>query len=326
MAVATKAAAFGVLLRLFDVALIADHASWGPALAGLAVVTIVVGNVGALGQSSLKRMLAYSSVAQAGYMLAGLAVATQLGVRATVLYLVTYLLMNVAAFAVIVARERETPLGDDIDSLAGLGSERPVLAWSMTIAMLSLAGNPGDGGVHRQGLPDPGGSRRQLRLARRGDRARVRRLAGLLPAGGRDDLDAQRAITRQARLARRSPAASPEAPVVPAPARGRHAEVAIVAIAGAGAQPVLRDHPPAPVRPRARGRERPDERDVGSRRATAAGPVDSWIQGLSQPRHGAKLAPAAGAARPRPDDQRGRRQNVGRGVRSRRPQLHRDRP
>src|SRR5918994_1863183 len=71
MAVATKAAAFGVLLRLFDVALISASETWGPALAVLALITIVVGNVGAIGQSSLKRLLAYSSVAQAGYMLAG---------------------------------------------------------------------------------------------------------------------------------------------------------------------------------------------------------------------------------------------------------------
>ncbi len=108
MAVATKVAALGVFLRLFDVALIEAHASWGPALAVLATITIVVGNVGALGQSSLKRMLAYSSVAQAGYMLAGVVVATRLGVQATVFYLAVYLFMNMAAFAVIVARERET--------------------------------------------------------------------------------------------------------------------------------------------------------------------------------------------------------------------------
>ncbi|HEY5390150.1 MAG TPA: NADH-quinone oxidoreductase subunit N, partial [Solirubrobacteraceae bacterium] len=97
MAVATKAAAFGVLLRVFDVALIGTQLDWGPALATLATITIIVGNVGALGQSSIKRMLGYSSVAQAGYMLAGVVVATQLGVDATVLYLIFYLLMNMAA-------------------------------------------------------------------------------------------------------------------------------------------------------------------------------------------------------------------------------------
>jgi NADH-quinone oxidoreductase subunit N len=146
MAVATKVAALGVFLRLFDVALIEAHGSWGAAVAALAAITIVVGNVGALGQSSLKRMLAYSSVAQAGYMLAGVVVASSLGVRATVFYLAVYLFMNMAAFAVIVARERETALGDSIQSLAGLGRERPWLAWPMTISMLALAGIPATAG------------------------------------------------------------------------------------------------------------------------------------------------------------------------------------
>jgi NADH-quinone oxidoreductase subunit N len=142
MAVATKAAALGVLLRLFDVALIDEATTWGPALGALALVTIVVGNVGAIGQSSLKRMLAYSSVAQAGYMLAGVIVSTRLGLQATVFYIFAYTVMNLAAFAVIVARERETSLGDDISSLYGVGADRPLLAWPMTIAMLGLAGFP----------------------------------------------------------------------------------------------------------------------------------------------------------------------------------------
>jgi NADH-quinone oxidoreductase subunit N len=146
MAVATKAAAFGVLLRLFDVGLISLATTWGPALATLATVTIIVGNVGAIGQSSVKRILAYSSVAQAGYMLAGVVVSTSLGVRATVFYLAVYALMNLAAFAVILARERETGLGDHISALYGLGAERPLLAWPMTIAMLALAGIPATAG------------------------------------------------------------------------------------------------------------------------------------------------------------------------------------
>lgn len=167
MAVSTKVAALGVLLRLFDVALIEAHGSWGPALAALATITILVGNVGALGQSSLKRMLAYSSVAQAGYILAGVVVSTQLGAQALVFYLAVYLPMNMAAFAVIVARERETRtlaqarnpeewptededpdgwVGDSIQTLAGLGRERPLLAWPMTISMLALAGIPATAG------------------------------------------------------------------------------------------------------------------------------------------------------------------------------------
>jgi NADH-quinone oxidoreductase subunit N len=152
MATATKAAALGVFLRFFDVAAIGAQNKWAPLVAAIAAITIVVGNVGALGQSSLKRMLGYSGVAQAGYMLGGVVVGTQLGVQATVLYLLVYLAMNLAAFAVIVAQEntgrapRDAPdapvPGDDISSLAGLGARSPWLAWPLTIAMLSLAGIP----------------------------------------------------------------------------------------------------------------------------------------------------------------------------------------
>ena len=137
MAVATKAAALGVLLRLFDVALIDLTGTWAPAFAVLATITIVVGNVGALPQTS---------VAQAGYMLAGVVVSTSTGLKATIFYILVYALMNLAAFAVIVARERETPFGDDISSLYGTGADRPWLAWPMTIAMLGLAGLPGTAG------------------------------------------------------------------------------------------------------------------------------------------------------------------------------------
>ena len=142
MAVTTKAAAFAVIVRIFDVALIRASDVWAPALAALAVATILIGNVGAIGQSSVKRILAYSSVAQAGYILVGVVVSTRLGVQAVVFYLFAYLLMNVAAFAVVVARERQTGLGDSIDALRGLGASNPALAWPMTIAMLALAGFP----------------------------------------------------------------------------------------------------------------------------------------------------------------------------------------
>jgi NADH-quinone oxidoreductase subunit N len=146
MAVATKAAAFAILLRFFDVALLPAKDDWDVALAALATVTILVGNIGAIGQDSLKRMLAYSGVAQAGYMLAGVVVASELGAKATVFYLAVYLFMNMAAFAVVIARERETALGDHIDAVAGIGASRPALAWPLTIAMLGLAGLPGTAG------------------------------------------------------------------------------------------------------------------------------------------------------------------------------------
>ena len=142
MATATKAAALAVFVRFFDVAVISEQTNWAPALAALATATILIGNVGALGQSSLKRMLGYSGVAQAGYMLSGVIVGTQLGISATVLYIIAYLFMNIAAFAVIQHQQADT--GDDrISGLAGLGKRNPVLAWSITAAMLALAGVPG---------------------------------------------------------------------------------------------------------------------------------------------------------------------------------------
>jgi NADH-quinone oxidoreductase subunit N len=119
---------------------------WDGPLAILAAVSIAVGNVGALGQDSLKRLLGYSGVAQAGYMLGGVVVASEVGINALIFYLAAYGLMNMAAFAAIVARERETPFGDDIRAVRGIGRERPLLAWPLTIGMLALAGLPGTAG------------------------------------------------------------------------------------------------------------------------------------------------------------------------------------
>ncbi len=146
MAVATKAAVFCVVVRFFQVALGPAVDDWQPALAALAAVSIIVGNVGALGQRSLKRLLGYSGVAQAGYMMVAVVVANEAGVSALIFYLAAYALMNLPAFAVITIRERETPFGDDIRAMDGLGRERPVLAVALTISMLALAGLPGTAG------------------------------------------------------------------------------------------------------------------------------------------------------------------------------------
>ena len=146
MAVATKASAFAIFLRLFDSAFPSAQIAWGPALAALAVTTILIGNFGAITQDSLKRMLAWSGVAQAGYLLAGVVVGTRLGLEATMFYLAVYLPMNVAAFAVIAARERVSEHGDDIRSIEGLAAASPALAIPMTVAMFALAGFPFTGG------------------------------------------------------------------------------------------------------------------------------------------------------------------------------------
>jgi NADH-quinone oxidoreductase subunit N len=141
MSVATKAAAFALLIRYCGAALMPAVDHWRPVLAALAVVTIVIGNLGAMGQDSLKRMLAYSGVAQAGYLLVGVIVADAVGIRATVFYLLAYLFMNVSPFAVIAARQR-AGAGDGLSSMRGLGREAPALAWSMTISMVALCGLP----------------------------------------------------------------------------------------------------------------------------------------------------------------------------------------
>ena len=192
MSVATKAAVFCVLVRFFDVALGPAADDWQPALAALAAVSIVVGNVGALGQNSLKRLLGYSSVAQAGYMMVGVVAASAAGVSALVFYLAAYALMNLAAFAVITIRERETPYGDDIRSVEGLGRERPGARDGADDLDARARRAAGHRGLHRQALPDRGRGRGGLHLARRDDRDRDDDLARLLPAGDRGGLDAAR--------------------------------------------------------------------------------------------------------------------------------------
>ncbi len=146
MSVATKVAAFAAIIRLYDTALLPAVDDWRPVWIAIALVSIIVGNVGALGQASLKRMLAYSSIAQAGYLLVGVVVVTDLGVQAVLFYLGVYLLANVTAFAVVILRERETPYGDDLRALHGLGERRPLMALAMTLSMLSLAGIPATAG------------------------------------------------------------------------------------------------------------------------------------------------------------------------------------
>jgi NADH-quinone oxidoreductase subunit N len=142
MSAATKLAAFAVFIRFFLTALEPMVAEWDVILAVLATISILVGNVGAISQTSLKRMLGYSGIAQAGYMLAGIVVATQQGVDALTFYLAGYLAMNLAAFAAIVIHERQAGFSDSIPSLRGIGRSNPIVAWPLTIAMLALAGLP----------------------------------------------------------------------------------------------------------------------------------------------------------------------------------------
>ncbi|MEA3335452.1 MAG: NADH-quinone oxidoreductase subunit N [Chloroflexota bacterium] len=142
MSVATKAAAFAAFVRVFLWALPSAQYVWGYALAGLAIATMTLGNLAALRQTSLKRMLAYSGIAHAGYAMVGLVAGTSQGVSAVLFYLFVYAFMNLGAFAVVLAMEH---LGDnDVtrEQLAGLSDRQPLLAAAMAVFMFALAGIP----------------------------------------------------------------------------------------------------------------------------------------------------------------------------------------
>lgn len=142
MAVGVKAAAFAAFLRVFWTALIGVAATWSGFLWVLAVLTMTVGNVLAVSQRNVKRMLAYSSIAHAGYLLVGLVTGTRAGGAAVLFYLAVYTIMNVGAFAVLIALGRRGEPNERLEDLAGVGFRQPVLGLSMLLFMLSLAGIP----------------------------------------------------------------------------------------------------------------------------------------------------------------------------------------
>ena len=112
----------------------------------LAAITMAVGNLTALAQRTVKRMLAYSSVAHAGYLLVAVSAGTSMGSAAFIFYLVAYGLMTLAAFAILAAKGRNGERDVLIDDLAGLGARRPALAFALAVCMLSLLGFPGTAG------------------------------------------------------------------------------------------------------------------------------------------------------------------------------------
>ncbi len=146
MATATKAVAFAALLRVLLQALPAQADQWQPALATLAILSLIFGNVVALAQTNVKRMLAYSSVGHAGYLLTAVVAASELGSSALLFYLAVYTAMTIGAFAAVAARERETGEAVTLDTLRGWGFARPYLAGVMALSLLSLAGFPLTGG------------------------------------------------------------------------------------------------------------------------------------------------------------------------------------
>jgi NADH-quinone oxidoreductase subunit N len=151
MSTVVKTAGFAALLRLLSVAFNGEYSFWWVTLAVMAAITLLVGNVTAVYQNSFKRMMAYSSVSHAGYLLIGLVALTQQSQNALVFYSLAYSLSTIAAFGVLllVSRERINDAGptanmedESFDAFNGLARQNPLLGFVMTVAMLSLAGIP----------------------------------------------------------------------------------------------------------------------------------------------------------------------------------------
>jgi NADH-quinone oxidoreductase subunit N len=142
MSAATKVAAFAALLRVFNVAFAPIQWDWTPFIWVLAAVSMVVGSVIALSQTDIKRMLAYSSVAQAGFILTGVTAAGQSGIAAAMFYLIAYAAMIVGAFGVVMLVSVRGEERTSISSYAGLARSHPVLAAALTLFLASLAGIP----------------------------------------------------------------------------------------------------------------------------------------------------------------------------------------
>ncbi len=145
-AASTKAAAFAALIRVLLRAVPLLQTTWSPVIWWLAAATMVVGNLVALSQKSLKRMLAYSSIAHAGYLLTALVSGSVGGAAAFLYYLLFYTLMTMGAFAVLIYKGRDGERTVTADDLAGLAETHPWLALLMTIFLLSLLGFPGTAG------------------------------------------------------------------------------------------------------------------------------------------------------------------------------------
>ena len=146
MATATKTIALAALLRVMTTAFSPSSDVWESAVAAVAIASMLIGNIAALRQDNVKRMLAYSSVGQAGYLLIAVAVHTPLATRAMLYYLAVYAAMNLGALAVVSVREREIGGPVSIGDLHGLGRDHPLLAGGLALSLLSLASFPPTGG------------------------------------------------------------------------------------------------------------------------------------------------------------------------------------
>jgi len=142
MAAAAKAAVFAALLRIFVSTFDLYKLDWQPIVWALAVLSLLVGSILAVVQNDVKRMLAYSSIAHAGYLIIGLVAGTSRGISAMLIYLLIYSFMQLGAFAVIVMMRRADIIGDELKDLSGLSFRQPFAAFAMLLFMLSLGGIP----------------------------------------------------------------------------------------------------------------------------------------------------------------------------------------
>jgi NADH-quinone oxidoreductase subunit N len=145
LSTASKAAGFAVVLRFFFVAFPAYAPSWTVMIAVLSAITMTVGNLLAMSQTNIKRLLAYSSIAHAGYAMIGVVAFSELGATSVIFYLAAYIVTNLLAFGVVMAFSRVAG-ADDIKDYSGMSRRNPWLALMMLCAFLSLAGMPPFGG------------------------------------------------------------------------------------------------------------------------------------------------------------------------------------
>jgi len=142
VSVASKTASFALLLRLFQTAFWGSKENWTLLLGGVAVASMTVGNLAAITQTNLKRLLAYSSISHVGYILLGLVAGNKTGLEGMAFYLFVYAFMNTGAFAIVILLRRKGLIGDDLEDLNGLVHRNPAAAILLLIFMLSLAGIP----------------------------------------------------------------------------------------------------------------------------------------------------------------------------------------
>jgi len=141
LSVASKTAGFAALIKILFVALNPIQLNWSALIAFLSATTLLYGNLGALGQTNMKRLFAYSSIGHAGYLLMGIASGTEMGIGAVFFYLVAYAISNLTAFLAIVIANRELKSGEIVD-YRGLGEKSPILAGVFFLSLLSLGGIP----------------------------------------------------------------------------------------------------------------------------------------------------------------------------------------